>query len=174
LIALQNEYEAEMREYKWLVEMRQKTVYVPELRTRDSKRKGGIDWYIYRERILKPLLFPLALSIKETRPNVVIMEDNAPSHKHHYQAEFRRRFDLDKLEWPANSPDLNPIESIWNDMKDSIKVKLGWDFTARRIRALIEDEWKNYPVEKINRHIMSMPRRIEACIAKEGGNGYNF
>lgn len=59
-------------------------------------------------------------------------------------------------------------------MKDSIKVKLGWNFTARGIRDVIEEEWKQYSVERINRHIMSMPRRIEACIADGGGNNYNY
>ncbi|RPB17440.1 hypothetical protein P167DRAFT_561706 [Morchella conica CCBAS932] len=64
----------------------------PQLLERKKNRKGGIDWYIYRERIMYPLLFPLALLAKETtNRNVIIMEDNAPAHKHQYQTIFRRR-----------------------------------------------------------------------------------
>lgn len=173
--ALQREFEEERRQFDWLEEMGLlEGQPIPELRTRNADRKGGIDWYIYRERILYPCLFPFALMAKEIRPGTIIMEDNAPAHKHHYQAEFRRRVNLQKLEWPANSPDLNPIETIWNEMKDSIKRRLGWNFTARGIRAVVEDEWRRYPVERINIHIMSMNRRIEACIACQGGNNFNY
>lgn len=102
------------------------------------------------------------------------MEDNAPAHNKAYHDLPRARLGLTKLEWPANSPDLNPIETIWSEMKDKIKDRLGWKITAKGIREVIEDEWKQYPVERINHHIMSMSRRIEACIADGGGNNFNF
>jgi hypothetical protein len=93
--ALQRDFEAEVRQYEWLQEMNLlEEQLIPELRTRNADKKGGIDWYIYRERILYPGLFPFALRVKETRPGVIIMENNAPAHKHRYQQEFRRRVDL--------------------------------------------------------------------------------
>lgn len=145
-----------------------------ELKTRKIDRKGGIDWFIYRERILNPLLYPFAVSKTHQRPGVLIMEDNAPSHIHRYHDLPREKLGLKKLIWPSNSPDLNPIETIWNEMKDQIKAKIGFKFTAIMIRELVVNVWKNYPVERINHHIMSMSRRIEACIANNGGNSYNF
>lgn len=104
------------------------------------------------------------------------MEDNAPAHKHHYNAEAREELGLKKIIWPSNSPDLNPIETIWPEMKDSVKARLGpkWKFTAGEIRKVVEQEWKKYPVERVNHHIISMSRCIEACIADNGGNNFNF
>ena len=57
---------------------------LPELKERGKDKRGGIDWFIYRERIQIPLLYPFALAAKVTRAGVVIMEDNAPAHIHHY------------------------------------------------------------------------------------------
>ncbi|RPB13803.1 hypothetical protein P167DRAFT_485548 [Morchella conica CCBAS932] len=104
------------------------------------------------------------------------MEDNAPGHIHHYHDYPRERLGISKLIWPANSPDLNPIERIWMEMKDSIKnqLEIGADFTAAAVRHSIVNEWRNYPVDKINQHVLSMSRRIEACIADNGRNNFNF
>jgi len=102
------------------------------------------------------------------------MEDNAPAHIHHYHDGPRRQLGFQKPEWPANSPDLNPIETIWCEMKDRIKGRLGIWVTAAGIRMVVEDEWLRYPVERINQHIMSMQNRIEACITDDGGNSFNY
>ena len=147
---------------------------LPELKERGKGRKGGIDWFIYRECIQNPLLYPFALAAQVEEPGIVIMEDNAPAHIHHYHNAPREKLNLQKLVWPANSPDLNPIETIWTEMKDLIKERLGIRMTAAGIRQVVEEEWITYPVERINRHILSMERRIEACIADQGGNCFNF
>lgn len=147
---------------------------LPELKERGKGRKGGIDWFIYRERIQTPLLYPFTVAARATRPGIVIMEDNAPAHIHHYHNAPREKLGLRKLAWPASSPDLNPIETIWTEMKDRVKERLGIRITVAGIRQVVEEEWANYPLERINHHILSMHRRIEACIDDNGGNNFNF
>ena len=102
------------------------------------------------------------------------MEDNAPAHIHHYHDLPRQQLGFRKLEWPANSRDLNPIETIWCEMKNTIKARLCIRVTAACIRRVIEDEWLQYPMERINQHIMSTQGWIEACINDGDGNSFNY
>lgn len=112
-----------------------------ELKERGKDRRGGIDWFIYREHIVSPLLYSFITLVQAARPGVVIMEDNAPAHIHYYHDQTRQQLGFQKLEWPANSPDLNPIETIWCEMKDRIKARLGIQVTAAGIQMVVEEEW---------------------------------
>ena len=167
---LWDEYKYEVREHNFLGGMGIPVGLRPLLKERDKGRKGGIDWYLYREQILLPLFHPFI----ELYPDTIIMEDNAPSHKSHYTISLRQKLGYVKLLWPPNSPDLNPIETIWDEMKDKIKKDLGWNFTAAGIRGVIVKHWKELTSTRINHHIMSMNVRIEACIADNGGNNFKF
>jgi len=112
----------------------------PELKTRKVDRKGGIDWYIYRERILNPLFYPFTAGAIAEFPerNIMIMEDNAPAHVHHYHEIPWERWGFAKMIWPANSPDLNPIETIGTELKDKLHEQIGPRMTARQIRITLE------------------------------------
>ena len=46
--------------------------------------KGGINWYRYQEKILKPLLLPFAKECIKTRPGTIMQEDNAPAYASHH------------------------------------------------------------------------------------------
>lgn len=71
--------------------------------------KGGINWYRYQEKVVKPLLIPFAKECIVERPDTVVQEDNATPHSKHRQ-ELYDEYRVKKMEWPANSPDLNAIE----------------------------------------------------------------
>lgn len=173
-VLLQREYEQELAEEAFHLANGDRMNKDPEFKLRKKDRKGGIDWFLYRERILNPELYPFVLQKMAIRDGVVIMEDNAPAYIHSYHNYPREQLGISKLIWPANSPDLNPIERIWMEIKDEIKTQIGVEFAAPAIRCLVLSEWRNYPRDRINQHVLSMPRRIEACIADGGGSNFNF
>jgi len=71
--------------------------------------------------------------------------------------------------WPAQSPDLNPIEHLWGYLKRRLADH---EFSPKRIHELwerVQVDWKGIPVEECQTLIERMPRRIEAVIKAKGG-----
>ncbi|GFW03763.1 transposable element Tcb1 transposase [Trichonephila clavipes] len=75
-----------------------------------------------------------------------------------------------RLVWPARSPDLNPIENVWDALR--------WQVAGRNypptnkntlIRALTE-EWVKLPQQLLDNVVQSMVRRVECCITLHGGH----
>lgn len=74
------------------------------------------------------------------------------------------------MEWPTCSPDLNPIEHLWDELKRRIRARLrAPTSTPERIIA-VEEEWLNIPQETISNLIRSMPNRMRDVIRARGGH----
>ena len=72
-----------------------------------------------------------------------------------------------KGEWPANSPDLNPIENIWAILKDSVIARA--PRTVVELREVLEEEWWAIPQGYIRALIESMPTRLDRIRDVNGG-----
>jgi len=88
---------------------------IPVTKTRSSKRKGGVDWYLYRERILRAKIFPFLIGEMSKRHELLhFLEDGAPAHTEDYNNAEALDNGLERIRLPSCSPDLNPIELVWN------------------------------------------------------------
>lgn len=133
--------------------------------------KGGINWYRYQEKILKALLLPFAKECQKERQGTVVQEDNAPSHASKYQVEVFDIWEITRLLWPGNSPDLNPIEPCWFWMKRET-TKKGPITSNKALKEAWIKCWQDLPQEKIQAWIKRLPEHIEAIIKCEGDNLY--
>ncbi|KAI2654768.1 Transposable element Tc1 transposase [Labeo rohita] len=70
------------------------------------------------------------------------------------------------LDWPANSPDLNPIENLWDIVKRKMRNKRSKN--ADELKATVKETWASIPPQQCHRLITSMPHRIEAVIKAKG------
>ena len=72
-------------------------------------------------------------------------------------------------DWPANSPDLNPIEHLWRH----VMLKLdAYDTKPKNMDELwdrFDAEWNKFTKEGMTKYYESMPKRIEEVIKAKGG-----
>ncbi len=70
--------------------------------------------------------------------------------------------DWQLLDWPANPPDLNPIENLWGIVKRKMRNKRPTN--ADELKATVKETWASIPPQQCHKLITSTPRRIEAVI----------
>jgi len=98
----------------------------------------------------------------------ILMEDGAPIHRAKAATEWRDELELKKLIWPAQSPDMNPIENLWAVMKKAVqKVHKSGDTVDVLIKN-IKEAWENIPMELINRLVETMPTRVNELKKNKG------
>lgn len=98
------------------------------------------------------------------------MQDGARSHTARVVQEYLNQHNIQVLDWPACSPDLNPIEHIWDQLGKAIRGRPNQPITLAELEEALVEEWDLLPQENIRRLIRSMPRRIQAVIQSHGGN----
>ncbi|KAK3570177.1 hypothetical protein QTP86_015539 [Hemibagrus guttatus] len=62
------------------------------------------------------------------------------------------------LDWPANSPDLNPIENLWSIVKRTMKNKRPKN--ADELKATVKETWASIPPQQCHKLITFMPRPV--------------
>ena len=73
---------------------------------------------------------------------------------------------VETLNWPPNSPDLNPIENLWGILK--VAVSKRFPTTKEQLVEAISLEWENLSSETVQNLILSMPKRIKEVLKNKG------
>ena len=103
-----------------------------------------------------------------TDQRYVFQQDNAPCHKSQVVTNWFEFKGINRANWPAQSPDLNLIECVWNEMKFRIR---GENFTNKdELWKRLKKEWNSISLEFIDKLYENMPDRIKAVQEAEGGN----
>lgn len=115
--------------------------------------------------ILKNQMLPSARNLLGRR--YLFQHDNDPKHKSKKVTEFLHQKKVKVLEWPAQSPDLNPIEHLWEEMerrRNSENLR-----NRQELKNVLQKIWDEIEPGVCQKLVESMPRRLEAVIAAKGG-----
>jgi len=106
--------------------------------------------------------------IRQHGPGVTLMQDNARPRIARVTTQFLQHNNVSVMPWSAVSPDLNPIEHIWDQLGRTAQANYQIDNVRDLTRAL-KQEWRNLPNALVLRYVTSVRRRIIACIRAKGG-----
>ena len=124
--------------------------------------QGNLNVQGYINQILLPETVP-SLS------KAILMHDNARPHVARICRQFLNRNNVNVLPWPAVSPDMNPIEHIWDYLGRKVRAG-GKVHNLRDLENALIQEWNNIPNVVIRRYVRSMRRRLAASINSRGGH----
>ncbi|GFW48542.1 transposable element Tcb2 transposase [Trichonephila clavipes] len=121
--------------------------------------RGTLTCQRYVDDILRPHVGPFLNGL----PGAIFQQDNARPHTARVAQDFLSHFQT--LPWPARSPDLSPVEHVWNQLK----LQMPSCHSVHDLELAVQDLWAHLPQDNIRCLINSMPDRVAACIAAGGG-----
>ncbi|GFU81710.1 transposable element Tc3 transposase [Trichonephila clavipes] len=126
---------------------------------------GSVNGTRYCNEILLPYvrLFRGAMGLQ-----FLFMDDNAPCHRTVAAEQLLESEDIERIDWPARSPDLNPFEHVWDFLGRRLAARTLPPVTIRELRLALQDEWAATLEQLIDTLILSMGRRCETCRAVRG------
>jgi hypothetical protein len=136
-------------------------------RLAEVEGKMNADQYV---SILEDHMLPSLEESRISEEEIIFQQDNDPKHTSKKAKKWMEDNNITLLDWPAQSPDISPIEHQWFHLKRKLEEyptapKGVWEVWER-----VVEVWNNIPPEVCQNLITSMPRRLEAVIKAKGGH----
>ena len=121
----------------------------------------------YIDQILEEYVVPLFHH--GVVPVDIFMHDNAPPHRANVTKQFLVDENVPTMDWPAVSPDMNPIENVWSHMKRQLK-KRNFPQNPDALFATLSDIWDELTEDYIQNLTQLMRRRVRALQQANGSH----
>ncbi|GFW74262.1 transposable element Tc3 transposase [Trichonephila clavipes] len=128
---------------------------------------GTVTGLRYRDEILDPYVRPYAAAIGN---DFILMDDNARPHRARTVEEYLENHGLERMEWPARSPDLNLIEHIWDYLGREVAALNPPPRSLHELKQGLLCVWSSLPIPVSDNLINSMGNRCRQCIQVRGGH----
>jgi transposase len=136
----------------------------------------GIGWMCKVDNTLDSMLYRDILQDEMTKtvehyfPDSVFFfqQDNSSVHTAKIIKNYLSQKNIRVLDWPSNSPDLNPIEHLWVDLKRRLD-NAEHPINKNQLWDVIQEKWEEISPEVCRKLVWSMPGRIAAVFKAHGG-----
>ena len=119
--------------------------------------------------ILRTQLLPAAQRMYGR--NWRLQQDNDPKHTSRVAKEFIAENGIRVIDWPSNSPDLNPIENMWHMIKNNVEKRMPKNI--EELKKFMVEEWDAISDETVNNLVLSMENRCK-LVLKENGDRISY
>ncbi len=96
----------------------------------------------------------------------IVQHDNDPKHMAKATKEWLKKKQIKVLEWPSQSPDLNPIENLWRELK--VRVAKRQPRNLNDLERICKEEWDKIPTEMCANLVANYKKRLTSVIANKG------
>jgi transposase len=119
-------------------------------------------------KILEEQLLPFWKQIKRQVRSPIFQDDGAPAHTARSVTSWKISNGIRTFRWPAQSPDLNPIEHLWQILKDRIKRRSPRAKNLIELKQFIYEEWNQLDRTVLKSVVSSMTSRIRSVKFAKG------
>ena len=126
--------------------------------------KGRMNGAIYRE-ILGDNLLPSVRALKMGH-GWVFQHENDPKHTAKATKEWLKKKHIKVLEWPSQSPDLNPIKNLWREL--NLRVAKWQPRKLKDLERICKKEWTKIPPKFCANLLKNYNKRLTSVLANKG------
>ncbi|KAK7106755.1 hypothetical protein V1264_017975 [Littorina saxatilis] len=128
--------------------------------------QGNLTGLRYRDEILRPLAVP---TLQQMGPQAVYQDDNARPHRARVVNDFLQQSGVNRMEWPACSPDLNPIENLWDELDRKVRSNHSPLRDVQHLYQMLQAERQALLHRIFTILVNSMGSRCVECQNSQGG-----
>lgn len=128
------------------------------------------DWETINEGSYCGIIVPIIQEIIQQHPELLFQQDNAKGHASAFTRSVFKVIGIKPIKWPPNSPDLNPIETIWDEIKDYIQKHFPEVHCSyKRLREAVKEAWDSVTHATIKDLVCGMSERCLEVLLADGG-----